>query len=50
MRTLIMVVLLGFVGVSASSARTWYIKHDGTGDAPTIQAGIDSGAAGTGHL
>lgn len=23
-------------------ARTWYIKADGTGDAPTIQAGIDS--------
>lgn len=27
-------------------ARTWYINPDGTGDAPTIQAGIDSAAAG----
>ena len=27
-------------------ARTWYIKADGTGDAPTIQAGVDSAAAG----
>ena len=28
------------------AARTWYIKADGTGDAPTIQAGVDSAAAG----
>jgi len=26
--------------------RIWYIKADGTGDAPTIQAGVDSAAAG----
>lgn len=26
-------------------ARTWYIRPDGSGDAPTIQAGIDSAAA-----
>jgi hypothetical protein len=31
---------------SESFARTWYIKLDGTGDAPTIQAGIDSSSAG----
>jgi predicted outer membrane repeat protein len=31
---------------SPSSARTWYILPDGTGDASTIQAGIDSAAAG----
>ncbi|MFH1680470.1 MAG: right-handed parallel beta-helix repeat-containing protein, partial [Candidatus Eisenbacteria bacterium] len=30
---------------STASARTWYILPDGTGDAPTIQAGIDSAAA-----
>ncbi len=30
---------------SAASARTWYVKADGTGDAPTIQAGIDSASA-----
>ncbi len=28
------------------SAKTWYIKPDGTGDAPTIQAGIDSAGVG----
>jgi hypothetical protein len=28
------------------AARTWYIKADGTGDAPTIQAGVDSAAVG----
>ncbi len=27
-------------------SRTWYIKPDGTGDAPTIQAGVDSALAG----
>ena len=27
-------------------ARTWYILPDGTGDAPTIQAGVDSAVAG----
>ncbi|MCK4546468.1 MAG: right-handed parallel beta-helix repeat-containing protein [Candidatus Eisenbacteria sp.] len=29
-----------------ASARTWYILPDGTGDAPTIHAGIDSASAG----
>jgi hypothetical protein len=38
---LILMALAGSV-----SARTWYIKGDGTGDAPTIQAGIDSAASG----
>jgi predicted outer membrane repeat protein len=28
------------------SARTWYIEPGGTGDAPTIQAGLDSASAG----
>jgi hypothetical protein len=36
------VLLLTSVGL----ARTWYITDDGTGDAPTIQAGLDSAAAG----
>jgi hypothetical protein len=31
---------------ASSSARTWYITPDGTGDAPTIQAGIDSAQVG----
>jgi hypothetical protein len=30
----------------ALQAGTWYIDPDGTGDAPTIQAGLDSAAAG----
>jgi len=30
----------------SSLSRTWYIKVDGSGDAPTIQAGVDSSAAG----
>jgi hypothetical protein len=31
---------------SPSSARTWYVKPDGTGDVPTIQAGIHGAATG----
>ncbi|MFH1278370.1 MAG: hypothetical protein ABIK65_08320, partial [Candidatus Eisenbacteria bacterium] len=31
---------------SSPLARTWHILPDGSGDAPTIQAGIDSAAAG----
>lgn len=33
-------------GVARSDARTWIIEVDGSGDAPTIQAGIDSACAG----
>jgi hypothetical protein len=29
-----------------AAARTWYIKADGTGDAPTIQAGVDASSPG----
>ena len=32
--------------VSTASARTWYIKPDGSGDVPTIQAGVDSASHG----
>lgn len=32
--------------VTSTDARTWYITPDGTGDAPTIQAGIDSAVTG----
>jgi parallel beta-helix repeat protein len=38
------VVFLLFVA-SQSYARVWYVKQDGTGDAPTIQAAIDSAVA-----
>jgi predicted outer membrane repeat protein len=40
-------VILMFVLLSCGvSAHTWHVTPDGTGDAPTIQAGIDSAAAG----
>jgi hypothetical protein len=32
--------------ISSSISRTWYIKADGSGSAPTIQAGVDSSSAG----
>jgi hypothetical protein len=41
------VAVLGLtVWVASSDARTWHIRADGTGDAPTIQAGVDSAVAG----
>ena len=42
--TLSALVLL--ISLSTSNAETWYILPDGTGDAPTIQAGVDSAAVG----
>jgi len=36
------VVLANLTAASPVQARTWYILPDGSGDAPTIQAGIDS--------
>jgi hypothetical protein len=47
MKTLAVLACVGLLAwVSEVSARTWYIKSDGTGDAATIQAGIDSAASG----
>lgn len=43
---LVSVFLLCAFQASIASARTWYILPDGGGDAPTIQAGIDSAATG----
>jgi hypothetical protein len=40
------VVASMLLAASAVSARTWNVRVDGTGDAPTVQAGIDSAAAG----
>jgi len=34
------------LSASISYSRTWYVKPDGTGDAPTIKAAIDSSMAG----
>jgi hypothetical protein len=47
MRARLMVSALGIaLIVTAASATTWTVFPDSTGDAPTIQAGLDS--AGTG--
>ena len=43
---LIKIVLASLLPVSPLEARTWYILPDGNGDAPTIQAGIDSAVSG----
>ena len=40
-----LLVLLALLA-SQAQARTWNIKVDGSGDAPTVQAGIDSSAVG----
>jgi hypothetical protein len=37
--------LLVLLSSAPIQSRTWYVKQDGTGDAPTIQAAIDSAAA-----
>ena len=42
----ICILLILVVSADAGYARTWLIVPDGTGDAPTIQAGIDSAVAG----
>ena len=43
---LMLVCVLGICGQRSSLARTWRIVPGGTGDAATIQAGIDSSSAG----
>ena len=47
-RSLLTFVAASLVACTASLsiARTWYVRADGSGDAPTIQAGIDSATAG----
>jgi hypothetical protein len=37
-------LVLVLLSAPSTTGRTWYIKPDGTGDAPTIQAGVDSSA------
>lgn len=41
------ILLLTLIPQTPATARTWIIAADGSGDAPTVQAGIDS--AGTGE-
>jgi parallel beta-helix repeat protein len=44
--TVLLSVGLLLISFGASHARTWYVTEDGTGDAPTIQAAMDSSAFG----
>jgi hypothetical protein len=44
-RLLMAWVVLLMVAAGSALGRTWYVEPGGTGDAPTIQAGIDSAAA-----
>jgi hypothetical protein len=46
MRALLTFVTIMVISTSATTARTWFINPEGTGDAPTIQAGVDSTSAG----
>jgi hypothetical protein len=39
------VISIVIMSACSVAARTWYVAPDGTGDAPTIQAAIDSAAA-----
>jgi hypothetical protein len=43
---MLLVCLLLALTATTVSAETWYIKADGSGDAPTIQAGIDFASVG----
>jgi hypothetical protein len=46
-RVAVLIVSISIMTMWATvSARTWVIQPDGSGDAPTIQAGIDSASAG----
>jgi hypothetical protein len=45
--SLLCVAIIGMTAsIHARPARTWHVKADGTGDLPTLQAAIDSAAAG----
>jgi predicted outer membrane repeat protein len=44
--TLLLIWLFMFMISNAAVARIWYVTEDGSGDAPTIQAAIDSATAG----
>jgi len=46
MRLLILSFMLSLFWPIGAVSRTWYVRNDGTGDAPTIQAAVDSAAAG----
>jgi len=45
-RKVMILLFLGLIAPGSVQSRNWHITPDGTGDAPTIQAGIDSAATG----
>lgn len=45
-RLFLSTIAAALVVACTASARTWYVAPDGSGDAVTIQAGVDSAAAG----
>jgi|GEM_PF-4877365 len=46
MRWAALATMVALALASAAHARTWHIATDGSGDAPTVQAGLDSAAVG----
>jgi hypothetical protein len=46
MMRIVLALLLVLVSMGPALARTWHILPDGNGDAPTIQAAVDSSAHG----
>jgi hypothetical protein len=42
----VFLILLAALCATPAAARTWQVLNDGSGDAPTVQAGIDSAAVG----
>lgn len=45
-RILLLAAFAGLLLIGIASARTWYVAADGSGDAPTIDAAVDSSSAG----
>lgn len=50
MKTFVLIAIIALLVTTnpslLSATRTWYVRSDGTGDVPTIQAGIDSAGVG----
>ncbi|HEX5133041.1 MAG TPA: right-handed parallel beta-helix repeat-containing protein, partial [Candidatus Krumholzibacteria bacterium] len=46
LRILLLAASAGLLFVGTAPARTWYVAADGSGDAPTIDAAVDSSSAG----
>lgn len=46
MKAALLALALAILGIVTADATTWIVLPDGSGDAPTIQAGIDSAAVG----